>query len=205
MERFCDFFTFGRNRDSLNRPQDLPVALSTRCLWINKFDLKVDPLAIHCLREYLVSWMATFSSFQNSLFVIVNCFSSLFVLVYVPWISLQIKMGGETPSRKRAWSLIHNKNPIVLFEWHCHATEKSEAIACARSCPSSRLARWSTQKRIMGKKWRAKEEEMHKIVTVRIKWKIIWFIPNYWGDNYFQMSTELPDFSCYSIPKRGKM
>jgi hypothetical protein len=30
----------------------------------------------------------------------------------------------------RAWSLIRNeKKPIVLFERHCHATEKSEAIA----------------------------------------------------------------------------
>jgi hypothetical protein len=28
-----------------------------------------------------------------------------------------------------AWSLIHNKKTIVLFERHCHATEKSEAIA----------------------------------------------------------------------------
>jgi hypothetical protein len=26
-------------------------------------------------------------------------------------------------------SLIHNKKPIVLFERHCHVTEKSEAIA----------------------------------------------------------------------------
>jgi hypothetical protein len=31
-----------------------------------------------------------------------------------------------------AWSLIVTKKPIVLFERHCHATEKSEAIACAR-------------------------------------------------------------------------
>jgi hypothetical protein len=26
--------------------------------------------------------------------------------------------------------LIRNEKPIVLFERHCHATEKSEAIAC---------------------------------------------------------------------------
>jgi hypothetical protein len=26
-----------------------------------------------------------------------------------------------------AWSLIRNEKPIVLFERHCHATEKSEA------------------------------------------------------------------------------
>jgi hypothetical protein len=46
----------------------------------------------------------------------------------------------------RAWSLIRNEKPIVLFERHCHATEKSEAIACARRCRSSRLTRWWTQK-----------------------------------------------------------
>jgi hypothetical protein len=42
------------------------------------------------------------------------------------------------------WSV--TKKPIVLFERHCHATEKSEAIACARSCWSSCLTRWWTQK-----------------------------------------------------------
>jgi hypothetical protein len=56
------------------------------------------------------------------------------------------KLGGETPSRIRAWSLIRNEKPIVLFERHCHATEKSEAIDCARSCQSSWLTRWWTQK-----------------------------------------------------------
>jgi hypothetical protein len=45
-----------------------------------------------------------------------------------------------------AWSLIRNKKPIVLFEKHCHATEKSEAIACARRCRPSRLTRWWTKK-----------------------------------------------------------
>jgi hypothetical protein len=30
--------------------------------------------------------------------------------------------------------------PIVLFERHCHVTKKSEAIACARICRSSRLS-----------------------------------------------------------------
>jgi hypothetical protein len=40
---------------------------------------------------------------------------------------------------------------IVLFERRCHAIEKSEAIACARRCQSSQLARWWTQKRIIGK------------------------------------------------------
>jgi hypothetical protein len=34
---------------------------------------------------------------------------------------------------------------------HCHVTEKSEAIANARSCRSSRLTRWWTRKRIIGK------------------------------------------------------
>jgi hypothetical protein len=61
----------------------------------------------------------------------------------------------------QAWSLIRNEKPFVLFDRHCHATEKSEAIACARRCRSSRLARWWTQKRIIGKKWRAEEEERH--------------------------------------------
>jgi hypothetical protein len=32
------------------------------------------------------------------------------------------KLGGETPSRIRAWSLIRNEKPTVLFERHCHAT-----------------------------------------------------------------------------------
>jgi hypothetical protein len=45
-----------------------------------------------------------------------------------------------------AWSLIRNEKPIVLFERHCHATENSEAIACARRCRSSRLTRRWTQK-----------------------------------------------------------
>jgi hypothetical protein len=36
------------------------------------------------------------------------------------------------------------------------------AIACARRCRSSWLTWWWTQKRIIGKKWRAKEEERHK-------------------------------------------
>jgi hypothetical protein len=58
--------------------------------------------------------------------------------------------------------LIRNEKPIVLFERHCHATEKSEAIACARSSRSSWLTRWWTRKRIIGKKWRAEEEERHK-------------------------------------------
>jgi hypothetical protein len=59
--------------------------------------------------------------------------------------------------------LIRNEKPIVLFEKrHCHATEKSEAIACARRCRSSRLTRWWTQKRLIGIKWRAEEEERHK-------------------------------------------
>jgi hypothetical protein len=31
------------------------------------------------------------------------------------------KLGGETPSRIKAWSLIRNEKPIVLFERHCHA------------------------------------------------------------------------------------
>jgi hypothetical protein len=53
------------------------------------------------------------------------------------------------------------KKTIVLFERHCHATEKSEAIACARRCRSSWLTRWWTKKNNW-KKWRAEEEESHK-------------------------------------------
>jgi hypothetical protein len=51
------------------------------------------------------------------------------------------QLGGETPSRIRAWSLIRNKKPIVLFERRCHVTENL--------------------RRIIGKKWRAEEEERH--------------------------------------------
>jgi hypothetical protein len=66
---------------------------------------------------------------------------------------------GKKPIR--AWSLIRNKKNIVLFERHCHATEKSQAIACARRCRSSRLTGWLTWKEF-SKKWMAKEEERHK-------------------------------------------
>jgi hypothetical protein len=54
--------------------------------------------------------------------------------------------------------LIRNEKPIVLFERHCQATEKSETIACARRCQSSQLTRWWTKKNNR-KKWRAEEEE----------------------------------------------
>jgi hypothetical protein len=50
---------------------------------------------------------------------------------------------------------------IVLFERHCHATDKSEAIVCARRCRSSRLTRWWTEKNNR-EKWRAEEGERHK-------------------------------------------
>jgi hypothetical protein len=39
----------------------------------------------------------------------------------------------------------------------CHVTEKSEAIACARSCRSSRFKDGGHKKN--NKKWRAKKEE----------------------------------------------
>jgi hypothetical protein len=60
-----------------------------------------------------------------------------------------------------AWSSIRNEKPIVLFERHCHATAKSEAIACARRCQSSLLTRWWTKKNNC-KKWRDEEEGRHK-------------------------------------------
>jgi hypothetical protein len=39
-----------------------------------------------------------------------------------------VQLGGETPSWIRAWSLICNKNPIVFFERHCYATERSKRL-----------------------------------------------------------------------------
>jgi hypothetical protein len=54
------------------------------------------------------------------------------------------------------------KKTIDLFERHCHVTEKSEAIACARRSRSSRLTRCWTKKRIIGKIMRAEKEERHK-------------------------------------------
>jgi hypothetical protein len=51
------------------------------------------------------------------------------------------------------------KKTIVLFERHCHATKKSEAIACARRCRSSQVV---DPNRIIRKKWRNEEEERHK-------------------------------------------
>jgi hypothetical protein len=50
----------------------------------------------------------------------------------------------QVSSLKQAWSLICNKKAIVLFERHCNATEKYEAIACARRCWSSQLTGWWT-------------------------------------------------------------
>jgi len=33
---------------------DVPTALNSGCIWMNKFDLHLDAAAVHCLREYLV-------------------------------------------------------------------------------------------------------------------------------------------------------
>jgi hypothetical protein len=55
--------------------------------------------------------------------------------------NIEWELGGETPSRIRAWSLIQAKKTIVLFESR-HSTEKSEAISCARRCRSSWFTRW---------------------------------------------------------------
>jgi hypothetical protein len=44
----------------------------------------------------------------------------------------------------RAWSLIPNEKPIVLFERHCHETDKSEAIAYARRFLPSGFTDWWT-------------------------------------------------------------
>jgi hypothetical protein len=67
----------------------------------------------------------------------------------------------KLPYRTRSNYKGKNQSRIVLFERHCHATEKSEAIACARRCRSSRLTRWWTKKNNR-KKWRAEEEERHE-------------------------------------------
>jgi hypothetical protein len=73
--------------------------------------------------------------------------------------------------------LIRNKKTIVLFERHCHAAEKSEAIACARRCRSSRLTRWWIKK-INQKKWRAEEEGRHKgSLTKRKRKKMPTYVP----------------------------
>jgi hypothetical protein len=50
--------------------------------------------------------------------------------------------------------LIRNEKPIVLFERHCHATEKSEAIARARRCRSS----WLTRRRTKKNNWEKTED-----------------------------------------------
>jgi hypothetical protein len=52
------------------------------------------------------------------------------------------------------------KKKTVLSEKNCHATVKSEAIACARRCRSSQLTGWTRKNN--QKKWRAVEEERHK-------------------------------------------
>jgi hypothetical protein len=50
-------------------------------------------------------------------------------------------LGGKTPSWIRVWSLIHNKkNPIVLFERNCHATEKSEMPVINREVDPKRMS-----------------------------------------------------------------
>ncbi len=35
--------------------EDLPEAISRKCIWINKFDLKSDPRPVLCLHQYLTS------------------------------------------------------------------------------------------------------------------------------------------------------
>jgi hypothetical protein len=58
------------------------------------------------------------------------------------------------------WSVI-KKNNCSLWEY-CNATVKSEAIACARRCWSSWLTGWWTRQEL-SEKWRAYEEERHKM------------------------------------------
>jgi hypothetical protein len=33
--------------------EDLPAAVASRCIWINKFDLGTDPRPIYCLHRHL--------------------------------------------------------------------------------------------------------------------------------------------------------
>jgi hypothetical protein len=74
--------------------------------------------------------------------------------------------GKETEAR--AWSLIRNEKPIALFERNCHATEKSGAIACARSCRSSWLTGWWTRKEQLEKiKGQGGGEAQKKKLTAR--------------------------------------
>ena len=35
---------------------DVPNALNSGCVWMNKFDLNIDAQAVVCIREYLVRW-----------------------------------------------------------------------------------------------------------------------------------------------------
>ena len=35
---------------------DAPSALTSGCIWMNKFDLHIDSQAVVCIREYLVRW-----------------------------------------------------------------------------------------------------------------------------------------------------
>jgi hypothetical protein len=59
-------------------------------------------------------------------------------------------LGGETPSRIRAWSLIRNEKPIVFFERHCRATEKSGHCMC-KELPVILFNKVVDPKRIIGK------------------------------------------------------
>jgi hypothetical protein len=81
--------------------------------------------------------------FRRALFKVTHSLKHLtnwsFVLRTSLWPQALKNLGRETPSWIRAWSLIRNEKPIVLFERHCHATEKSVATACARRCRLSRL------------------------------------------------------------------
>jgi hypothetical protein len=59
------------------------------------------------------------------------------------------------------------KKTIILFERHCHATEKSETIACPWRCRSFRwFTGWWTQKRIIGKMEDQGEEEAQGVAEV---------------------------------------
>jgi hypothetical protein len=86
-----------------------------------------------------------------------------------------VVFGNSILDGRGVWS-VTKKNPIVLFERHCQATEKSEAIACVRRCWSSWLTKWWTKKNNR-KKWRAEEEERHKGLLTKKK---LYIRPSSW-------------------------
>ena len=49
---------------------DLPRALDSNCVWMNKFDIKVDPRPILCMHEYLTQQMLDYIFCKKKLYII---------------------------------------------------------------------------------------------------------------------------------------